>query len=169
MARTVAVTGGSGKLGRAVVTALIGDGWIVVNFDRVPGTRQPGPLHPHRPHRLRPGRRGLLRHRRGPPRRRCRRPSCRHPRRDLRPERGNLRQQPPLDVPRLPSRQAIQDPQPGLGVQRDFARLPVQTTRRRTCHSTRTSRPHPRSCTPLPKISKRRWPDSTAAGTRIRR
>jgi nucleoside-diphosphate-sugar epimerase len=36
MDRTVAVTGGSGKLGRAVVAALIEEGWIVVNFDRVP-------------------------------------------------------------------------------------------------------------------------------------
>ena len=36
MARTVAVTGGSGRLGRAVVAALIEDGWTVVNFDRVP-------------------------------------------------------------------------------------------------------------------------------------
>lgn len=34
--RTVAVTGGSGKLGRAVVSALIEQGWTVVNFDRVP-------------------------------------------------------------------------------------------------------------------------------------
>jgi nucleoside-diphosphate-sugar epimerase len=33
---TVAVTGGSGKLGRAVVAALIEEGWAVVNFDRVP-------------------------------------------------------------------------------------------------------------------------------------
>jgi nucleoside-diphosphate-sugar epimerase len=36
MDRTVAVTGGSGKLGRAVVAALIQEGWTVVNFDRVP-------------------------------------------------------------------------------------------------------------------------------------
>ena len=36
MDRTVAVTGGSGKLGRAVVAALIEEGWTVVNFDRVP-------------------------------------------------------------------------------------------------------------------------------------
>jgi nucleoside-diphosphate-sugar epimerase len=36
MDRTVAVTGGSGKLGRAVVAALIDQGWTVVNFDRVP-------------------------------------------------------------------------------------------------------------------------------------
>ena len=34
--RTVAVTGGSGKLGRAVVAALVEQGWTVVNFDRVP-------------------------------------------------------------------------------------------------------------------------------------
>lgn len=34
--RTVAVTGGSGKLGRAVVAALIEQGWSVVNLDRVP-------------------------------------------------------------------------------------------------------------------------------------
>jgi nucleoside-diphosphate-sugar epimerase len=31
----VAVTGGSGKLGRAVVAALIEEGWTVVNSDRV--------------------------------------------------------------------------------------------------------------------------------------
>jgi nucleoside-diphosphate-sugar epimerase len=41
MARTVAVTGGSGKLGRAVVPALIEDGWTVVNFDRVPAPGSP--------------------------------------------------------------------------------------------------------------------------------
>lgn len=34
--RTVAVTGGSGKLGRSVVAALIEHGWTVVNLDRVP-------------------------------------------------------------------------------------------------------------------------------------
>jgi len=34
--RTVAVTGGSGKLGRAVVAVLIEQGWTVANFDRVP-------------------------------------------------------------------------------------------------------------------------------------
>jgi NAD(P)-dependent dehydrogenase (short-subunit alcohol dehydrogenase family) len=38
MARTVAVTGGSGKLGRAVVAALIDEGWTVINFDRVPSS-----------------------------------------------------------------------------------------------------------------------------------
>ena len=36
MDRTVAVTGGSGKLGRAVVTALIEQGSTVVNLDRIP-------------------------------------------------------------------------------------------------------------------------------------
>jgi nucleoside-diphosphate-sugar epimerase len=36
MTQTVAVTGGSGKLGRAAVAALIEDDWAVVNFDRVP-------------------------------------------------------------------------------------------------------------------------------------
>jgi len=41
MAGMVAVTGGSGKLGRAVVTALIEDGWRVVNFDRVPAPGSP--------------------------------------------------------------------------------------------------------------------------------
>ena len=38
MNRTVAVIGGSGKLGRAVVAALIEEGWTVVNFDRVPSS-----------------------------------------------------------------------------------------------------------------------------------
>jgi nucleoside-diphosphate-sugar epimerase len=41
MDRTVAVTGGS-KLGRAVVAALIEEGWTVVNSDRVPS---PEPAH----------------------------------------------------------------------------------------------------------------------------
>jgi nucleoside-diphosphate-sugar epimerase len=41
MAQTVAVTGGSGKLGRCVVTALIADGWRVVNLDRVPAPGSP--------------------------------------------------------------------------------------------------------------------------------
>ena len=36
MNRTVAVTGGSGKLGRAVVAALIEQEWTVVNLDRAP-------------------------------------------------------------------------------------------------------------------------------------
>ena len=36
MDRTVAVPGGSGTLGRAVVAALIEEGWTVVHFDRVP-------------------------------------------------------------------------------------------------------------------------------------
>jgi nucleoside-diphosphate-sugar epimerase len=38
MDRTVAVTGGSGKLGRAVVAALIQEGWTVINFDRLPSS-----------------------------------------------------------------------------------------------------------------------------------
>ncbi len=54
MSRTIAVTGGSGKLGRAVVTALTQDGWKVANFDRVPRSRQPRPFRPHRFDRLRP-------------------------------------------------------------------------------------------------------------------
>lgn len=36
MSQTIAVTGGSGKLGRAVVAELIERGDTVVNFDRVP-------------------------------------------------------------------------------------------------------------------------------------
>ena len=36
MDRTVAVPGGSGKLGRAMVAALIQEGWTMINFDRVP-------------------------------------------------------------------------------------------------------------------------------------
>ena len=47
MDRTVAVTGGSGKLGRAVVgRALIEEGWTVVNFDRVPSPDGQSPFHP---------------------------------------------------------------------------------------------------------------------------
>ena len=41
MAR-VAVTGGSGKLGRAVVAHLLDHGWEVVTLDRVPATPQRG-------------------------------------------------------------------------------------------------------------------------------
>ena len=40
MDRTVAVTGGS-KFGRAVVAALIEEGWTVVNSDRIPLAGQP--------------------------------------------------------------------------------------------------------------------------------
>ena len=43
MDRTVAVPGGSGKLGRAVVAALIQEGWTMINFDRVP-CRTVGPV-----------------------------------------------------------------------------------------------------------------------------
>ena len=41
MAR-VAVTGGSGKLGRAVVAHLLDHGWDVVTLDRVPASPQRG-------------------------------------------------------------------------------------------------------------------------------
>jgi nucleoside-diphosphate-sugar epimerase len=41
MTRTVAVTGDSGRLGRAVVHALVDDGWALVNFDRVPAPSSP--------------------------------------------------------------------------------------------------------------------------------
>ncbi|GAB3219623.1 hypothetical protein GCM10027447_02830 [Glycomyces halotolerans] len=36
MAKRVAVTGGSGKLGRACVRDLVEHGWDVVNLDRMP-------------------------------------------------------------------------------------------------------------------------------------
>lgn len=42
----VAVTGGSGKLGRAVVADLLEHGWDVVNLDRVPPPDGPAPAHP---------------------------------------------------------------------------------------------------------------------------
>jgi hypothetical protein len=143
MDRTVAVTGGSGKLGRAVVAALIQEGWTVVNFDRVPSPDGRARFI-RRPHRLRPGRRGVLRHRRGPPRRRRRRPSGRHPGRDLRPHCRHLRQQPGLHLSRFPGRQAVQHSQPCLGVQRDAARLPVpQPARVRSAGRKRPA--HPRS------------------------
>ena len=41
MTRTVAVTGDSCRLGRAVVHALVDDGWELVNFDRVPALSSP--------------------------------------------------------------------------------------------------------------------------------
>ena len=41
MTRTVAVTGDSGRLGRAVVHALVDDGWELVIFDRVPAPSSP--------------------------------------------------------------------------------------------------------------------------------
>jgi NAD(P)-dependent dehydrogenase (short-subunit alcohol dehydrogenase family) len=41
MTRTVAVTGDSGRLGRAVVHALVDDGWESVSFDRVPAPSSP--------------------------------------------------------------------------------------------------------------------------------
>ena len=39
--RRVVVTGGSGKLGRAVVAHLAEQGWDVVNLDRVPPPTDP--------------------------------------------------------------------------------------------------------------------------------
>jgi nucleoside-diphosphate-sugar epimerase len=40
MTKKIAVTGGSGKLGRACIDALLEDGWTPFNFDLVP-PRQP--------------------------------------------------------------------------------------------------------------------------------
>ena len=41
MTRTVAVTGDSGRLGRAVVHALVNDGWELANLDCVPAPSSP--------------------------------------------------------------------------------------------------------------------------------
>ena len=57
MAR-IAVTGGSGKLGRAVVTRPAEHGYDVINLDRARPASTRGHVHRGRPHRLRPDRRG---------------------------------------------------------------------------------------------------------------
>ena len=44
MARVV-VTGGSGKLGRAVVAELVAHGWEVLNLDLAPPARADVPAH----------------------------------------------------------------------------------------------------------------------------
>ena len=119
MNRTVAVTCGSGKLGRAVVAALIVEGWTVVNFDRVP----------HRTAK-------------------------------------------PTSYARTsPTTARLSRPSPA-STRFTAASMPLATrsiTHRRTCHSTRTSQLHQKSSTPSPRISKRRWPASIAAGTQIKK
>ena len=54
----VVVTGGSGKLGVAVVQELVDHGYDVVNVDRAPARRSEMPVHLRGSDRLRPGRRG---------------------------------------------------------------------------------------------------------------
>jgi nucleoside-diphosphate-sugar epimerase len=119
MDRTVAVTGGSGKLGRAVVASLIQEGWTVVNFDRVPSPDS-------RTHFIRTdltdygqvveALSGIDEVHRGVD-------AVVHlaaiPGATFAPQRCHLRQQPGLHLPRFPGRQAVQHSQPGLGVQRD--------------------------------------------------
>jgi NAD(P)-dependent dehydrogenase (short-subunit alcohol dehydrogenase family) len=111
MDRTVAVTGGSGKLGRTVVAALIEEGWTVVNFDRVPSPDS-------RARFIRTdltdygqvveALSGIDEVHSGV---NARRTFGRHSRCDLRAQRRDLRQQPGVDLPRLPGRQAVQDSQ----------------------------------------------------------
>src|SRR5258708_17576582 len=53
MAGRVAVTGGSGKLGRAVVADLLEHGWQVHNLDQTPPPAPPQPPFPPDPHQPR--------------------------------------------------------------------------------------------------------------------
>ena len=76
----VAVTGGSGKLGRAVVADLLDHDYEVLNLD-IQSPRDPARrLHSRRLHRLRSDPRGVDAHRRPPRRHRCDRPPGRDPR-----------------------------------------------------------------------------------------
>ena len=124
MNRTVAVIGGSGKLGRAVVAALIEEGWTVVNFDRVPSSDS----------RARFIRTDLTDYGQvveaSPALMRCTAasmPSSISPPFRVRPSRPTW---PPSTTTwcrpfTFPGRQTVQDSQSGLGLQRDVAWLPV--------------------------------------------
>ena len=125
MDRTVAVTGGSGKLGRAVVAALIEEGWTVVNFDRVPSPDS----------RARFIRTDLTDYGQvvealsGIDEVHSGVNAVVHlaaiPGATFAPNVATFDNKSGVDLPRLPGRQAVQDSQSGLGIQRDAARLPV--------------------------------------------
>ena len=126
MAR-VAVTGGSGKLGRAVVTDLAAHGYDVLNLDRAaPPEGQPGDFVTDRPHRLRPGPRRPDRRGRAAPGGGRRRAPRRHPGAGARPERRDVHQQRAEQLPRLRGGARRRHPHRGLGVQRDGARAAVR-------------------------------------------
>ena len=123
MASRVVVTGGSGKLGRAVVADLAAAGYEVFNVDRVgaPGSR--GAVGPDR---LRAGGRGAVRDR-GPVRvgRRGRAPGGRAGAGADR-ERGDVPAQHHGDAQRLRRGPPGRRPQRGVGELRDAARAAVR-------------------------------------------
>ena len=117
----IAVTGGSGKLGRAVIADLTAHGNEVVNLD----VAAPAPRPQDRPDRLRADRRGAHRHRR--PLRQDRRGGAPggDPGARAHPERGDVPPQHHRDLQRLLRRAAGRHHQRRVGVQRDRARAAV--------------------------------------------
>ena len=111
-------------------------------------TGQPSSVHTHQPHRLRPGRRGTLRHRRGAQRRQCRRPSGRHSGRDLRAQRHDLRQQPGVHLPRFQAAKLFHIHNLVWACSETLLGYPFNNPPAYVPLDERTSRPPPRSCTP---------------------
>jgi hypothetical protein len=133
MDRTVAVTGGSDNLGRAVVATLIDEGWTVVTFDRIPSPDSRARFISTDLTDYGQLVEALLPYRRGSQRRRRRRPSGRHSGCDLRPQRRHVRQQPCVDLPRLPGRQAVQDFQLGASALMARPRISLISAAITTC------------------------------------
>ena len=168
MDRTVAVTGGSGKLGRAVVAALIEDGWTVVNFDRVPSPDS----------RARFIRTDLTDYGQvvealsGIDEVHSGVNAVVHlaaiPGATFAPNvatfDNNL-----VSTFHVFQAAKLFEIHNLVWPQARHCLATRSITHRRTCHSMRTCHLPPKSSTPLPRTSKRRWPASTAAGTRLRR
>ena len=168
MDRTVAVTGGSGKLGRAVVAALIEEGWTVVNFDRVPSPDS----------RARFIRTDLTDYGQvvealsGIDEVHSGVDAVVHlaaiPGATFAPNVATFDNNLVSTFHVFQAAKLFKIHNLVWASSETLLGYPFNNARR-TCRSTRTSHLHPRSCTPWPRISKRRWPASTAAGIRIRR
>ncbi len=168
MDRTVAVTGGSGKLGRAVVAALVEQGWQVVNFDRVPSSGSEarfirtdftdfgqvveafsGIDEVHR------GVDAVVH-------------LAAIPGATFAPNVATFDNNLVSTFHVFQAAKLFKIHNLVWASSETLLGFP-STTRRPTSHSTRTSRPPPRSCTHSPRPSRKRWPVSTAGGTQIRR
>jgi nucleoside-diphosphate-sugar epimerase len=169
MDRTVAVTGGSGKLGRAVIAALIEERWTVVNFDRAPSADS-------RTRFIRTdltdygqvveSLSGIDEVHRGVD-------AVVHlaaiPGATFAPNVATFDNNLVSTFHVFQAAKLFNIHNLVLGVQRDAARLPVPQPARVRFRWTKTSRPPQKSFTPLPRISRRRWRASIAGGIRIKR
>ena len=154
----VAVTGGSGKLGRAVVTDLAAHGYDVVNLDRLPRRRAARRVRHGRPDRLRPGAEAPDRRRRAAPAGWT--PSC-----TWRPSRrpgsapnaatfaNNM-----TTLQRVRGRPRGRHPERGLGLQRDRPRPAVRHPAALRPGRRGVPRPARVRRTRWSRPSRRRWP-----------